>query len=530
MSEPATSFTTSGRRGTGERNFCRRLCFRPYHHLVRLRDGSRIAVIGAGPSGIAAAKYALEAGFEPSVFEAGDRLGGQWDTTAEHSGVWPGMHTNTSRELTAFSDFPPPQEYPLHPAAEEIRDYLATYAAAFGVTGRIRFNTRVNTVRPGWTVDGEPFDAVVVASGRFHTPSFPFAAGDFAGELLHTYDYPGAEPLTGRTVLVYGNGVSGVEIASDLGACTRTISAFRKPRYVIQKVVDGVSSDWQWYTLFGAMERRLISSEEWAGRQRARVLRVAGHPADYGAPAPHDDLRIAGLSLSQGYLEQIRDGEIACKPGIAAVDGRTVTFTDDTTAEVDVIVCATGYEPDMPYLREVFGDDGWVDTELYQRTFHPDLPGLGVIGQFLAQGPYWPLLELQARWVVSVWSGTSSLPPEPHLRAAIATRRPILESHNALALVLSEEMGVAPDPVAWPELTEPLLFGPMLPARYRLSGPGARSSAAVDYARALATSPRAAVDPADVAALRSFGWGAAADHLTRSRTTAGGRGALRQPS
>jgi hypothetical protein len=136
-----------------------------------------------------------------------------------------------------------------------------------------------------------------------------------------------------------------------------------------------------------------------------------------------------------------------------------------------------------------------------------------VVGQFLAQGPYWPLLELQARWIMSIWSGANSLPSA----AAIATRRPILESHNALALVLSEEMGVAPDPSAWPELTEPLLFGPMLPARYRLSGPGARASAADDYARALATAPRAAVDPGDVETLRSFGWGSAADHLTTSR-------------
>jgi hypothetical protein len=468
-------------------------------------------VIGAGPSGIAAAKYALEAGFEPSVFEAGDRLGGQWDVAADHSGVWPGMHTNTSRELTAFSDFPPPQQYPLHPSAEEIHAYLLTYASAFGVTERIRFNRRVTAVRPGWTVEGEPFDAVVVASGRFHVPSVPAVVGDFAGELLHTYDYPGAEPFAGRTVLVYGNGVSGVEIAADLSARTRTISAFRKPRYVIQKVVDGVSSDWQWYTLFGALERRLLSSEEWAARQRARVLRVAGDPADFGAPAPDEDLRIAGLSLSQGYLEQIRDGQIVCEPGIAAVDGRAVTFTDDTTAEVDAIVCATGYQPSTPYLREVIGDDRWLDTELYQRTFHPELPGLGVIGQFLTQGPYWPLLELQARWIMSVWSGAGALPTAPHVRASIASGRPILESHNALALVLSEEMGVAPDPVAWPELAEPLLFGPMLPARYRLSGPGARPSAPDDFVRALATAPRAAVDPADVETLGRFGWGAALD-------------------
>ena len=45
------------------------------------------------------------------------------------------------------------------------------------------------------------------------------------------------------------------------------------------------------------------------------------------------------------------------------------------------------------------------DLALYQRTLHPDLPGFGVIGQYLAQGPYFPLLELQARWIVGVSGG-----------------------------------------------------------------------------------------------------------------------------
>jgi dimethylaniline monooxygenase (N-oxide forming) len=67
-----------------------------------------VAIIGAGPSGLVAAKYALQAGFDVTVFEASDDLGGQWHATASHSGVWPGMHANTSRAMTAFSDFGAP--------------------------------------------------------------------------------------------------------------------------------------------------------------------------------------------------------------------------------------------------------------------------------------------------------------------------------------------------------------------------------------------------------------------------------------
>jgi hypothetical protein len=473
---------------------------------VRLPDGARIAIIGAGPSGLAAAKHGLDAGFDVTVFEADRTLGGQWHTSAPHSGVWPGMRTNTSRALTAFSDLPGPPEHALHPTAVQIHAYLQAYADAFGLTERIRFGTRVADVRPGWSVDGEPFDGVVVASGRFRRPALPPGLGAFAGELLHAFDYPGAAPFHDRATLVYGNGISGLEIASDLAPHTPVVSAFRKPRYVIQKVVGGVSSDWQWYTLFGALERRVLSPEAWAARQRERILRVAGDPGDVGALRPDPDLRVAGISLCQEYLEQVRDGSIACRPGIAAIAGHEVTFTDGTTATVEAIVCATGYALDLPYLApEVRALLGGPDLALHHRTFHPDLPGLGVIGQFLALGPYFPLLELQARWIAAAWSGAATPPGDAAMREAIARPRPPFDAHNALALTLAEALGVAPEPAAWPELCEALVFGPLLPPRYRLSGPGARPDAAAQFAHQLAASPRAPVDPADLEALARLG-------------------------
>src|SRR3984885_2224053 len=157
--------------------------------------GSRVAIVGAGPGGLAAAKYAIEAGFDVTVFEASDDLGGQWCTAAGHSGVWPGMHPNTSRAMTAFSDFPAPADHPLHPTAEQVHAYLDAYARRFGVTERIRFRSPVGSVRAGWNVDGEPFDRVVVASGRFRKPSLPSALRPFKGNVLHAFDYPGAEPF-----------------------------------------------------------------------------------------------------------------------------------------------------------------------------------------------------------------------------------------------------------------------------------------------------------------------------------------------
>jgi Flavin-binding monooxygenase-like len=474
-------------------------------------------VVGAGPSGLVAAKHALEAGFDVSVFEASDALGGQWHTTAPHSGVWPGMHANTSRAMTAFSDLPPPADDPLHPDATQIEAYLHDYAARFGVTPRIRLASPVRDVRPGWTVDGEPFDAVVVASGRFRRPRVPPGIDAFAGEVLHAFDYPGAESFRDRATLVYGNGISGIEIASDIAPVAPVVSAFRKQRYVIQKVVDGVSSDWQWYTLFGALERRLLPREELGRRLRDRVLRVAGSPADFGAPAPDRDILVAGLALCQDYLAQVGDGEIACRPAIAAIDGHTVTFADRTSATFEAIVCATGYDVDVPYLdagiREVLGPE----LALVHRTLHPDLPGLGVVGQFLAQGPYFPLLELQARWLVGIWAGDVEPPEDATMRRLLGGPPPALEVHNALAATLAEQAGVAPDLEARPGLAEPLLFGPMLPPRYRLDGPGAQPEAEARFREQLAASPRPPVDPEQIDELRDFRLGAIADVLDAAR-------------
>jgi cation diffusion facilitator CzcD-associated flavoprotein CzcO len=461
--------------------------------------------VGAGPGGLVAAKYLLEAGFDVTVFEAEEDLGGQWNTTSPESGVWPGMRTNTSRLMTAFSDFAVPAEHDLHPFAEQVHAYLHAYADAYDVTPCIQFGRQVQTVQRGWRVDGEPFEAVVVASGRFHAPRLPPSVGGFTGELLHAYDYPGAGEFRERRVLVYGNGVSGHEIASDIALVSPVVSAYRKPRYVLQKVSAGVSSDWQWYTHIGALRRRLLSREEFGRTLRERVVRVAGNPADFGAPAPDEDILVAGHSLCQDYLAQVREGSIRCRPGIESVSDLTVVFTDGSRDAIDVIVCATGYRLDIPYLD----DDVWAHTgselRLHLRTLHPDLPGLGFVGQYSTSGPYFPLLELQARWIANLWAGVTEPPADADMRASVADAPPVLDSHDALALAFSEASGVAPDLDARPELLEPLLFGPMLPPRYRLDGPGALPDAGDQLLTQMATSPRPRTEPEDLDELPRLG-------------------------
>jgi dimethylaniline monooxygenase (N-oxide forming) len=472
---------------------------------MRLGESARVAVIGAGPSGLAAAKFALAAGFDTTVFEAGDDLGGQWHASSAGSGIWPGMTTNTSRGMTSFSDFPPSRDFPLHPRADQIHDYLRAYAEQFAVVPRIRLNSPVMRVELGWSVDGENFDALIIASGRFRKPRIPPDLAWFGGELLHAFDYPGAEAFRGRRTLVYGNGVSGHEIAADIATVAPVVSAFRKPRYVLQKVVDGVASDWQWYTQFSAMQRRVLPAEQFGAELRQRVVEVAGNPVDFGGLEPDLDIMVAGHSLAQNYLQLVAEGEITCRPAIVTVAGSAVTFADGVTETFDAVVCATGYDLDLPYLSDDVRALLGADLMLYQRTLHPDVPTLGLVGQFVAQGPYFPLLELQARWIVGLWSGDIEAPDNGVMRRSLEASARAAIPHDAFSVAMAEQMGVAPDLRARPELTSALLFGPLLPARYRLDGPGALPDAEQRFADQLAASPRPPVDPASVSALIDMG-------------------------
>ena len=473
---------------------------------MRLRPGARVAIVGAGPSGLVTAKHALEAGFDVIGLRSERRRRRAVADRAPHSGIWPGMHTNTSRAMTAFSDFPAPADHPLHPAAPQVHAYLSDYARHFGVVDLIRFRTPVERVSEGWHVDGEPFDAVVVASGRFRRPRMADEVGSFTGELLHAFDYPGAEPFRDRPTLVYGNGISGLEIAADVATVAPTVSACRKPRYVIQKVVDGVSSDWQWYTQFGALERRLLPRDELGRRLRERVLRVAGAPSDFGAPAPDADILAAGISLCQDYLPQVADGRIVCRPAIASVDGRRVTFTDRDDRDGRRDRLCHGLRRRRAVPRRAASPAARARAVPLPPDAAPRPPRARVSSvSSILQGPYFPILELQARWIVSLWSGEVAPPETARMRHALTEPTPELEVHNAFAAALADELGVAPDLAARPELAEPLLFGPMLPPRYRLDGPGAQAGAAAAFAEQLEASPRPPVDPAHVEELRDFG-------------------------
>jgi hypothetical protein len=106
------------------------------------------------------------------------------------------------------------------------------------------------------------------------------------------------------------------------------------------------------------------------------------------------------------------------------------------------------------------------------------------------------------------------------MRAELRQPASALEPHNMLATAIADESGVAPDLRARPELAEPLVFGPLLPPRYRLDGPGAQPGAEQLFLAQLSASPRAPVGADDINALRDLGLADLADLLGRTAASA----------
>src|SRR4051812_1543090 len=105
-----------------------------------------VAIIGAGPSGLVTARWLKREGFEPVIFDQGDRLGGQWTGDSRYSGIWPSKPPNPSRLMTAFSDPAHEAKTFLSPANQAIRSYLQRYAEHFDLVARLRLKTHIQEI------------------------------------------------------------------------------------------------------------------------------------------------------------------------------------------------------------------------------------------------------------------------------------------------------------------------------------------------------------------------------------------------
>ena len=378
----------------------------------------RIAVIGAGCSGLAAVKMLLENGLTNLVcFEKNDRIGGNWVYSAaeSHSSVCETTHIISSKWLSHYRDFPMPPEYADYPSHREVLAYFQAYAKKFDLERFIRFNSNVQKVEKleneRWRVaiqgeKPEESDYLLVANGHHSVPRHPEWKEQFAGRYLHSHAFKNNSGFEGKRILVVGAGNSGCDCAVETSrVAARVDISVRSPQYIVPKFFLGKPTD-----TFAAGMLWLPRAVQDALHKISLRIQV-GRYSYYGLPEPDFPPTKAHPTVNSEMLEKIRHGKVHPRPGIESVKGQTVHFTDGTATEYDVIIAATGYRMAFPFFDKNFID--WEDATqipLYLRVFHPDHKSLFFIGLVQPQGSVWPLSEAQARLVAQLLTGRFQLP------------------------------------------------------------------------------------------------------------------------
>ena len=412
-----------------------------------------VAVIGAGPCGLAACKALAAQGIGFECLEAGKEVGGIWNVGTRPGG-YRSLMTNTSNPNMAYPDFPFMPEQPAYLEAAEMVSYFQRYADHHALGKHIRLEHRVERVTPSaddrWQVrvhNGatRAYSAVIVATGQYTRPRNPHSeqAGSFAGEHLHVHDYFDVTcpvDLRGKRVLVVGLGTSAAEVAAELsdpdnplGCASQVVLSARSGRWVLPKVLDGQPMDARAPHSSlpppGLLRRLPASVSSWLMRRvMGRGLREAassfGGYTSLGLPEP--DIAPWGdrPTLSFDFIPALQAGRIDVRPAISRFAGDRVHFTDGSHAHIEVIVYATGYDIDVPFIdRSTLGCDA-DELSLYQRIAHPEQDGLYFVGYCPVMCSLWPVAEQQGRWIARLLDGGFQLPrPAVRRRRALPLRR-----------------------------------------------------------------------------------------------------------
>src|SRR5690606_11362331 len=223
----------------------------------------------------------------------------------------------------------------------------------------------------------------------------PGLPGQFSGELMHSADYRSPEVFRGKRVLLIGCGNSGADIAVDAVHHAASIDiSLRRGYYFLPKFVRGRPID----TLGG----KLRLPRPLKQRLDAAMIRmIIGRPSDYGLPDPDYRMYESHPVVNSLILHHLGHGDITPRRDLSRIAGRTVHFSDGQSAEYDLILLATGYQLDYPFIdrRHLNWPADEDAPQLYLNAFHPDHDNLFMMGMLEATGLGWEGRNQQARLV-----------------------------------------------------------------------------------------------------------------------------------
>ncbi|XP_040262682.1 flavin-containing monooxygenase 5-like [Bufo bufo] len=492
--------------------------------------GKKVAVIGAGASGLPAIKTCLDEGLEPTCFERSDDIGGLWrfkkDPEESRASIYNSVIINTSKEMMTYSDYPIPEDYPNYMHNSKVLEYFYQYINHFQLKKYIKFKTSVCSVkkRPDFATTGQwdvttehngkqethVFDAILVCVGHHTSPNLPLHSfpgiEKFKGHYFHSRDYKAPEEFKDKKVIVVGIGNTGVDLAVELsGVAKQVYLSTRRGAWLLNRVFDnGFPLDIVLFTRFFGLFQDTVPSLVNTFLERKVNSRV-DHD-NFGLKPQHRMLS-QHPTISDDLPNRIISGKVLMKTNIKRFEETDVVFEDGTVEkDIDVVIFATGYKFSFSFF-----DDSVIKVEknqapLYKMMFLPHLekPTVAFIGYVQPLGAIMPISEIQARWATKVFKGERKLPSMSEMKAEITKRKEdmkkrYVESERHTLQVdyvnymdeVAEEIGCRPNVkklfLSDPKLAWEILFGPCTPYQYRLCGPGqwkdARKAILTQYER-----------------------------------------------
>jgi cation diffusion facilitator CzcD-associated flavoprotein CzcO len=238
---------------------------------------------------------------------------------------------------------------------------------------------------------------VIIANGHTWCPRYPEYPGRFDGPILHSAQYKTPDVLRDKRVLIVGAGNSGCDIAVEAAHHAASVyHSVRRGYYFIPKYIFGKPSDQM-------MEKLLKLRLPLALRRRLGVfalLKIAGMRSQrYGLPRPDHELYETHPIINSQILYEMAHRNITPKPDVKELCGDRVLFKDGSEAAIDLIVYATGFRIEFPFIEKAFLNWKMDRPELFMNVFHPQSDSLFVAGLIQPDSGGWGLVDLQAKLV-----------------------------------------------------------------------------------------------------------------------------------
>lgn len=422
----------------------------------------RIAIIGAGFGGLAAAIELRRAGIDAfTIYERASEVGGVWQANS-----YPGAACDVPSVTYQFS-------YELNGdwsrrfgTQAEIRDYLRAVAIRRGVRERVRFDTEVRELRwdeqrAVWSLtlaDGGRAEAeiVICAPGQLSNPNIPQVPGqdEFAGVQFHSAQWDHDVGLRGRRVVVVGGGATAIQVVPAITGQVEHLTVLqRSPSWVVGKWDRRPAwierrrslqrayhnATWLWYEArYPAVLRwtRPIGVV-WEARLKRMIARTLGDPQKVAAATPDYQLGCNRILLSRDWYRTLARQDVdVFREGVERMSPGGLLTTGGRELDADVVIWCTGFTANR-YLAPmtVTGRDGlaideaWRDgPQAYLGMTAPGFPNL-----FMVYGPNTNSLTNTIVYLLERQAGYIRQAVE-HLRATggtIEVRRDVHDAFNA---------------------------------------------------------------------------------------------------